>query len=323
MSPHFALIVFGLASVCLLLRARAQMTKPRAFVAAADHHIGPTLRRDSAGSADGVAVARSMPSDLLTVRRRPGTLGRRRGGSVQRGREGHPHNSDDGPTTAHGLRTFSGRTVALRVPSWMRHRVRRDTIRVKVVHLVIGLLVLLLAPSIGPALLLCALGIGRARKRRMFEQQRARRSAALPDLVDMIRLCVASGCTPYGAIEVLGSLPLRADDVLAPLINEAARELERGAVVSEVLDRFQAEVGEAARPLCSALRSSADLGTPIAETLDLLAREARRARKAQADVAAKRLPVLLLFPLITCILPAFALLAIVPLLGGALSALHW
>jgi tight adherence protein C len=71
------------------------------------------------------------------------------------------------------------------------------------------------------------------------------------------------------------------------------------------------------------LRSSAESGIPIAETLDLLAREARRSRKAQADVAAKRLPVLLLFPLITCILPAFALLAIVPLLGGALSALHW
>jgi pilus assembly protein TadC len=205
----------------------------------------------------------------------------------------------------------------------MRRWLRCDTVSIKIVHLVVGVLVLLLAPSLGPALLLCTIGIARARRRRKIEQQRERRSAALPDLVDMIRLCVASGCTPYGAIVVLGSLPLRADDVLAPLINEAAWELERGAVVGEVLERFQTAVGEAARPLCSALRSSAELGTPIAETLDLLAREARRARKAQADVAAKRLPVLLLFPLITCILPAFALLAIVPLLGGALSALHW
>lgn len=264
-----------------------------------------------------------MPSDLPNAQRRPGTLTAGRGVLLQRGRGAHLRSTDGGPPVALGRQRAGRRTLDLKVPRWMRRWVRTDTISIKVVYLVVGLLVLLLAPSLGPALLLCALGITRARKRRMMEQQRASRSAALPDLVDMIRLCVASGCTPYGAIVVLGSLPLRASDVLAPLICHAAQELERGAVVSEVLDRFQTEVGEAARPLCSALRSSAELGTPIAETLDLLAREARRARKAQADVAAKRLPVLLLFPLITCILPAFALLAIVPLLGGALSALRW
>ena len=145
----------------------------------------------------------------------------------------------------------------------------------------------------------------------------------MPDLVDMMRLCVTSGCTPYGALSVLGSLPLRANDPLGLLVQQAAHNLAGGADFGDVLERFEAHVGEAARPLCSALRSSADLGTPIAETLDFLAREARRSRKVQADLAAKRLPVLLLFPLITCILPAFALLAIVPLLGGALSALHW
>jgi tight adherence protein C len=183
--------------------------------------------------------------------------------------------------------------------------------------------VLVLAPTLAPALALCSVGVLRIRKRRSIAQLRARQCAALPDLVDMIRLCVASGCTPHGSLVVLGSLPLRADDVLGPLVANAAEGLENGAVVAEVLDELQATIGEAARPLCSALRSSADAGTPIGETLDLLAREARRTRKAQADIAAKRLPVLLLFPLITCILPAFALLAIVPLLGGALSALHW
>ena len=204
-----------------------------------------------------------------------------------------------------------------------RRWIKRNTISVKVAPLALGIITLVLVPTIAPALWLCVVGLGRVRKRRAFQQLRARQSAALPDLVDMIRLCVASGCTPYGSLVVLGSLPLRADDVLGPLLVEAAEALRGGAVVGDVLEEFQSVVGEAARPLCSALRSSADSGTPITETLDLLAREARRARKAQADVAAKRLPVLLLFPLITCILPAFALLAIVPLLGGALSALHW
>jgi tight adherence protein C len=209
------------------------------------------------------------------------------------------------------------------MPTGLRSWAKRSTISVNAVALTIGIITFALAPTIAPALLLCAFGFVRVRKRRVSDQLGARRVAALPDLVDMIRLCVASGCTPYGALIVLGSLPLRANDVLGPLLVDAAAELEAGAVVSEVLEQFQAVVGEAARPMCSALRSSAESGIPIAETLDLLAREARRSRKAQADVAAKRLPVLLLFPLITCILPAFALLAIVPLLGGALSALHW
>jgi tight adherence protein C len=218
---------------------------------------------------------------------------------------------------------FLHRTVEISMPTGLRRWVKRSTISVNAVALAFGTITLVLVPTIAPALLLCALSFVRAGKRRVLSQLGARRSAALPDLVDMIRLCVASGCTPYGALIVLGSLPLRADDVLGPLLLEAAEALRGGAVLGEVLEQFQAAVGEAARPLCSALRSSAESGVPIAETLDLLAREARRARKAQADVAAKRLPVLLLFPLITCILPAFALLAIVPLLGGALSALHW
>ena len=312
-------MLFGITAVCLLLRARAQTAKPRSFVSS----VGRELSSTGSGDPGSHAAASTMQSDLLNARLRRGTLMLRRGVFLRRGQETRLRSTDDSPFVVRGLRRAWKRTVHLKVPRWLRRCVRSDTLSIKVVHLVVGAVVLLLAPSLGPALLLCAIGITRVRKRRMIEQHKSRRAAALPDLVDMIRLCVASGCTPYGAIVVLGSLPLRTDDVLAPLINEAARELERGAVVAEVLDWFQAEVGEAARPLCSALRSSAELGTPIAETLDLLAREARRTRKAQADVAAKRLPVLLLFPLITCILPAFALLAIVPLLGGALSALRW
>jgi pilus assembly protein TadC len=215
------------------------------------------------------------------------------------------------------------RSIVVGIPVSMRRWTKVSAVDLKIWILLASGIILVLAPAFAPALLVLGIGIRKARMRRLRDQLRARRQAALPDLVDMIRLCVASGCTPYGALVVLGSLPVRVEDPLGGLIVDAADELERGAVVSEVLDRFQSVVGEAARPLCSALRSSADLGTPITETLDVLAREARRSRKAQADVAAKRLPVLLLFPLITCILPAFALLAIVPLLGGALSALRW
>lgn len=305
MNAQLAPLIVGLVSSCLLLRTRSRGLKPRPLTTDGLEFSGSLGL--SRGTSDGAGFS---------------VDGR---GANRRGRAGANQLSPSGLQTpqTHIFALVFRRTVQIPTPTGLRRWVKSSTISLKLVPLLLGAVLVVLAPTIAPALALCVVGIGRIRKRRRSEQLRARQCAALPDLVDMIRLCVASGCTPHGSLVVLGSLPLRADDVLGPLVSKAAKGLENGAVVAEVLDELQATIGEAARPLCSALRSSADAGTPIGETLDVLAREARRTRKAQADVAAKRLPVLLLFPLITCILPAFALLAIVPLLGGALSALHW
>jgi Flp pilus assembly protein TadB len=299
MNAQLAPILVGLVASCLLLRTRTRGVKPRPLLSGLSvAELDASGARSDRGPENGLAFDRSGQNQ-----NRKHALGVR------------------SPRTR--TARLLSRTVQVRTPTGLRRWVRTPTISLKLVPMLLGGIVFVLAPTIAPALALCIIGVIRIRKRRSTEQLRARRCLALPDLVDMIRLCVASGCTPHGSLVVLGSLPLRADDVLGPLVANAAEGLKNGAVVAEVLDEFQTTIGEAARPLCSALRSSADAGTPIGETLDLLAREARRTRKAQADVAAKRLPVLLLFPLITCILPAFALLAIVPLLGGALSALHW
>jgi Flp pilus assembly protein TadB len=300
MNPQLTPVIVGLVASCLLLRTRSRGLKPRPLATGKSRSEFSGFTSGKAGSQLDVPIV-SRSTHAAANRPQPSGLQ---------------------PPQTRIARIFS-RTVQFRTPTGLRRWVKSSTISLKLAPLLIGAVLLVVAPTIAPALALCIVAIVRIRKRRSVEQLRARQCAAIPDLVDMIRLCVASGCTPHGSLVVLGSLPLRADDVLGPLVAKAAEGLGNGAVVAEVLDELQATIGEAARPLCSALRSSADAGTPIGETLDLLAREARRTRKAQADVAAKRLPVLLLFPLITCILPAFALLAIVPLLGGALSALHW
>ncbi|MDP9387533.1 MAG: hypothetical protein M3Q48_06280, partial [Actinomycetota bacterium] len=56
--------------------------------------------------------------------------------------------------------------------------------------------------------------------------------------------------------------------------------------------------------------------------LERLAAEVRRQRLRQAEEAARRVPVLLLFPLVLCVLPAFALLTVAPLIAGALRELR-
>ncbi|MFT7474812.1 MAG: hypothetical protein ACI81L_001744, partial [Verrucomicrobiales bacterium] len=54
---------------------------------------------------------------------------------------------------------------------------------------------------------------------------------------------------------------------------------------------------------------------------ELLVRDFRRRRAMDLDTAAQRLTISLLFPLVVCILPAFVLLAVVPLLLSALAGL--
>jgi hypothetical protein len=50
--------------------------------------------------------------------------------------------------------------------------------------------------------------------------------------------------------------------------------------------------------------------------------EAREQRRRDGQAAARELPIRLAAPLVLCTLPSFALLAIAPLLLGALSSLH-
>ena len=83
-----------------------------------------------------------------------------------------------------------------------------------------------------------------------------------------------------------------------------------------------ARAGEAPRPLVAALVASDRYGAPLADNLARLADEVRRDRRRRAEEAARRVPVKLLFPLVTCVLPAFALLTVAPLLAGALRSLR-
>src|SRR3712207_6889914 len=59
--------------------------------------------------------------------------------------------------------------------------------------------------------------------------------------------------------------------------------------------------------------------TTLFRSLDRLAFEVRADRRRRAEEAARRVPVKLLFPLVLCTLPAFALLTMAPLLADRKS----
>ena len=114
----------------------------------------------------------------------------------------------------------------------------------------------------------------------------------------------------------------RAAGPLGVELRKVCDEVAVGRRLAEALDDIPRRAGEAIRPLVAALVASERYGAPLGAGLERLAGEVRRDRRRKAEEAARRIPVKLLFPLVGCTLPAFALLTVAPLIAGAVRSLH-
>lgn len=184
----------------------------------------------------------------------------------------------------------------------------------------VGLLGLLVAPTATPGIAVVAWLLVRRQNRKARQRSRDAVTRAIPELIDLIRLALDSGCTiPLAFIAIAG----RYQGSLAGDLAVVARDLTEGQGTANALEGLLARVGEPVRPLCAALLAGERYGLPTAAMLDALAIEARATRRRYDEQRARRLPITMLFPLITCTLPAFALLTVVPLLASGLQAVRW
>jgi tight adherence protein C len=154
-----------------------------------------------------------------------------------------------------------------------------------------------------------------ARRRRLAREAV---SAALPDIVDLLTVAVGAGLTPTLAVRHLATL---APPPFAAAFAEVDRRVARGQRVADALGALIEALGEPTRPVVAAITSAERYGAPLSPALELLGHEARRERRRHAEERARTLPVKLCFPLVGCILPAFVLLTIAPLIAGALDSL--
>jgi len=151
--------------------------------------------------------------------------------------------------------------------------------------------------------------------------QRAGR--AYPDLVDMLVLSIKSGYTPPQALAaLLDSAPPPARCGIAAVLQRADVGGRFAEAVTALQELPPAGLGAIAQPLVDSLALADRYGTPLAPILDRLADEARAQRRRNAEIAARRLPIQLSFPLVGCTLPSFVLLTVVPLMAGTFSSLH-
>ena len=150
---------------------------------------------------------------------------------------------------------------------------------------------------------------------------RARRRCAtdFPDALDLMVLSIRAGYLPAQAIVEIE--PFLASS-LRPAFAAVGDAMRGGSRFAEALGELRTRIGPIAQPLVDSLSAADRYGLPLAPVLERLSFEARQQRRRDTDAAARELPVRLAMPLVLCTLPSFVLLAIVPLLLGALSSLH-
>lgn len=142
---------------------------------------------------------------------------------------------------------------------------------------------------------------------------------ALPDAIDLMVLAVRSGLLPVAALRVVHTH-------FQPELRTAAAEVlaavDRGERFADSLPVMVQRLGPALHPLVDGFVAADRDGLPLAPVLERLAADARAHRRRRIDTMARQLPVRLAVPLVVCILPAFVLLAVVPLLLAAFASLH-
>ncbi|WP_374928474.1 type II secretion system F family protein [Kytococcus sedentarius] len=154
---------------------------------------------------------------------------------------------------------------------------------------------------------------GDGAKRRLFGLLPARRApeptADVDDLaavLDMMALALDSGCAVTDALEAVAD---EVDDPLAGHLRQVVAARRWGVTGIDAWRGLPPQWEPAARALTLAQLA----GAPPADTIRRAAADLRRDRAAELDRAAARLPVFLVIPLGTVFMPAFVLIAVVPL----------
>ena len=160
--------------------------------------------------------------------------------------------------------------------------------------------------------------IGRRRARRRDRVLRI--EGNLPEVIDLLGLVVGAGRPTVSALADI------CPRVAEPFQSELAGVVKRtaaGEPFVESVRRLRDSLGPSVSSVVYAVTAAEIDGAPLQPALERAADEAHRRRRVRAEEAARRVPVLMLFPLVFCILPAFCLLTVVPLLIGTVADLRF
>ena len=140
---------------------------------------------------------------------------------------------------------------------------------------------------------------------RLAARRRLRIEQGMPDALDLLVVCAEAGLSLDQAIDQVSRELRHSHAEVAEEFAITAAEMrvleDRGAALENLVRRTQLET---LRSITATLIQAIRFGTPLAESLRVLAAEMRTARILRIEERAARLPVLLTIPLLMFILPA-------------------
>jgi tight adherence protein C len=148
-------------------------------------------------------------------------------------------------------------------------------------------------------------------------KRQARIQLMLPDAMDMLTICVEAG---LGFDAALAQVARNTEGPLAAELSRTLQEMQIGKSRTEALRSLadRTTVAEL-RAFVSSLVQAGELGISVAGVLREQSKEMRIRRRQRAEEKAQKVPVKILFPLVTCLFPALFVVIIGP---GAISIMH-
>jgi pilus assembly protein TadC len=154
--------------------------------------------------------------------------------------------------------------------------------------------------------------VSRRRRERLIDD-------AYPDALDLFVVSVQAGHLPFDALISIGP---HVHSAVRDAIAEVAARVERGQRLADALEAMVEALGTRTLAFVATVALAERTGLAVAPMIDRIADDARLHRRRRAEAADRELPVRLAVPLVLCTLPSFVLVAIAPLLIGALSSLR-
>jgi Flp pilus assembly protein TadB len=145
-------------------------------------------------------------------------------------------------------------------------------------------------------------------------RRRERLARDLPDVVDLMAACLMAGLSPSAAVERVSAA---VDRPMAEELWSVTARLRLGVDPIRVWTELGAhpQLG----PLGRCVARAAESGASVADAMRRLADDQRRSSRAEVEGAARAVGVKAAVPLGLCLLPAFVLVGVVPVVAGSLG----
>ncbi len=156
---------------------------------------------------------------------------------------------------------------------------------------------------------------------RIIKRRRSRLEQGMPDALDLLVICAESGLSLNQSIEEISRQLVFSNKDVADEFSATAAEMRVVADFGVALDNMVERTGlNDLRSLVATLKQSIKFGTPLVESLRMIAGEMRAARHARIEERAARLPVLLAIPMMMFILPCLMMIVGTPVVIRMIDA---